>query len=207
MELSQKIISALSMKPLIFATNNLHKTTEVKSLLKGEFKIMSLAEARIDIDIAEPYATLEENAREKARVIYNLTNTDCFAEDTGLEVETLRGEPGVKSARYAGEDRSFENNIDKLLSKLKTAQNRKAQFRTVICLILNKKEKIFEGICKGSIIAERKGLHGFGYDAVFVPDGATKTFAEMTLREKNRFSHRKKAIEKLTAFLKTEQTS
>lgn len=190
------------MKTLIFATNNNNKVIEVRSILKNEFKILSLAEAGIDIDIPEPYDTLEENAYEKARVINNITKENCFAEDTGLEVDALNGDPGVKSARYAGEGRNFENNIDKLLSNLKNTDNRKAQFKTVICIILDGKRHIFDGICKGTIIAERKGQSGFGYDPVFIPEGADKTFAEMTLEEKNNFSHRKKAIKKLTNFLK-----
>jgi len=190
------------METLIFATNNNNKVLEVRSILKEKFKIVSLSEAGIDIDIHEPYDTLEENACEKANVINKLTTENCFAEDTGLEVEALNGEPGVKSARYAGDGRSFENNIDKLLMNLKNTENRKAQFRTVICIILKGKQNIFDGICKGIIIAERRGHSGFGYDPVFIPEGSNKTFAEMTMDEKNIFSHRKKAIEKLTNFLK-----
>ena len=136
-------------------------------------------------------------------MIYNLTKENCFAEDTGLETEALNGEPGVKSARYAGEERSFEKNIDKLLDNLKNKENRKARFKTIICLILDGKEIIFDGICNGTIIAERKGNSGFGYDPVFIPDGADKTFAQMTMEEKNIFSHRNKAMKKLTQYLKT----
>ncbi|MDP4283579.1 MAG: RdgB/HAM1 family non-canonical purine NTP pyrophosphatase [Bacteroidota bacterium] len=190
------------MKTLIFATNNSNKVTEVRSILGEKFKIISLAEAGINIDIPEPYDTLEENACEKARVINSITRGNCFAEDTGLETDALNGEPGVKSARYAGEGRSFEKNIDKLLTRLKDLENRKAQFKTVICVILNGEQTVFEGICKGTIIKERRGNSGFGYDPVFIPEGSDKTFAEMTLAEKNIFSHRKKAIEKLTTFLK-----
>ena len=193
------------MKTLIFATNNEHKVTEIKSFLNHSFQVLSLKEAEIDIDIPEPYPTLEENAREKATVINRLTKEDCFSEDTGLEVAYLNGEPGVKSARYAGDSRSFENNIDKLLLNLGHQQNREAQFRTVICLIRKGEEKLFEGVCKGSIIAERKGSAGFGYDPVFVPEGADKTFAEMSLNEKNLFSHRKKAMDKLITFLLSEE--
>ena len=189
------------MSTIIFATNNDNKVTEVRSILNEKFNILSLKEAAIDIEIPEPYDTLEDNAREKARVIHQLTNQNCFAEDTGLEVEALNGEPGVKSARYAGDNRSFEHNIDKLLSKLKDQKNRRAQFRTVICIVIDGQEKLFDGICKGSIIAARRGSAGFGYDSIFIPDGSSKTFAEMTMEEKNYFSHRKKAIEKLTAFL------
>ena len=190
------------MNTLIFATNNLNKVIEVRSLLGDSFKILSLSEAGIDIDIPEPFNTLEKNAIEKSEVIYKLKGLSCFAEDTGLEVEALNGEPGVKSARYAGDKRSFEDNINKLLDKLKGITNRKARFRTVICLTINGKHNIFEGECKGTIIAERRGGNGFGYDPVFIPEGATKTFAEMSLQEKNIFSHRKKATEKLIAWLK-----
>jgi XTP/dITP diphosphohydrolase len=190
------------MNTIIFATNNEHKVIEVKAILKKMFKILSLKEAGIEIDIPEPYNSLQENAFEKARVIHQLTGKNCFAEDTGLEVEVLNGEPGVKSARYAGGERSFEKNIDKLLGKLENKENRNAQFKTVVCLIENGKQKIFEGTCKGTIIAQRRGDSGFGYDPVFIPDGSTKTFAEMSMEEKNRFSHRKKAIEKLTRYLK-----
>jgi XTP/dITP diphosphohydrolase len=193
------------MKPLIFATNNANKVTEVKSILKEDFKIMSLAEAGIEIDIPEPFNTLEENACEKARVINTVSGEDCFAEDTGLEVNALNGEPGVRSARYAGEEKSSANNIDKLLLNLKDTKNRSAQFKTVICIIINGKHNIFEGICKGTIIAERRGNSGFGYDPVFIPDGAKKTFAEMNLDEKNVFSHRKKAMNKLINFLKNQE--
>ncbi|HXS56862.1 MAG TPA: RdgB/HAM1 family non-canonical purine NTP pyrophosphatase [Hanamia sp.] len=189
------------METIIFATNNEHKVSEVRSVLNKKFKIISLKEAGIDIEIPEPFDTLKGNAREKAEVIYQLTHKDCFAEDSGLEVQILNGEPGVKSARYAGEDRSFEKNIDKLLANLENKENRKACFRTVICLLLNGKENFFEGICKGTIIAERRGVSGFGYDPVFIPDGSDKTFAEMSLEEKNVFSHRKKAMEKLISFL------
>jgi XTP/dITP diphosphohydrolase len=191
------------MNTLIFATNNQNKVVEVRSILNGRFKIKTLSEAGINIDIPEPFDTIEENAIEKASVIYNLTKENCFAEDTGLETEALNGEPGVKSARYAGEERSFEKNIDKLLDNLKNKENRKARFKTIICLILDGKEIIFDGICNGTIIAERKGNSGFGYDPVFIPDGADKTFAQMTMEEKNIFSHRNKAMKKLTQYLKT----
>ena len=189
------------MDTLIFATNNPNKVKEVNSFLNNRLKILSLAEAGINIDIPEPYDTLEENACEKARVIHVTTGADCFAEDTGLEVASLNGEPGVKSARYAGENKSSEDNIDKLLSELKDKDDRNAQFKTVISIIIDDNQHIFEGICKGSIIAERRGTSGFGYDPIFVPDGSEKTFGEMNLEEKNIFSHRKKAFEKLMNFL------
>lgn len=186
---------------LIFATNNQHKVEEIRAVLPPDFTIKTLKEAGIDIDIPEPHDTLQENAREKAGTIYQLTGMDCFSEDTGLEVFSLNGEPGVKSARYAGEDKSFQKNIDKLLDKLKGTEDRTAQFRTVVCLIIGGNEHFFEGTCKGRILAAQKGTEGFGYDPVFVPDGADKTFAEMSLEEKNAFSHRRKAIDGLVLFL------
>jgi XTP/dITP diphosphohydrolase len=186
---------------IIFATNNQHKVDEIRAALPSHFEIITLKEAGIDIDIPEPHDTLEKNAEEKAATIYHLTDTDCFSEDTGLEVFSLNGEPGVHSARYAGEEKSFQNNIDKLLFNLKDTGDRTAQFRTVICLIMEGEINFFEGICKGRIIAEQKGEKGFGYDPVFVPDGVEKTFAEMDMKEKNEYSHRRKAVDKLVSFL------
>lgn len=186
---------------IIFATNNQNKVDEIRSAVPGDLEIISLKEAGIDMDIPEPHDNLKDNAAEKARVIYQLTGTHCFSEDTGLEVSALDNEPGVHSARYAGEERSFEKNIDKLLGKLKGVNERKARFRTVFCLILGGKEHFFEGICEGQIISQPKGSRGFGYDPVFVPDGAVKTFAEMNMEEKNAFSHRRKAADKLVVFL------
>jgi XTP/dITP diphosphohydrolase len=191
------------MMKLIFATNNQHKVDEIRQVVGNQFELLTLKEAGINIDIPEPHNTLEANASEKSATIFSLTKTNCFSEDTGLEVAALNGEPGVKSARYAGEDRAFEKNIDKLLLNLKHKTDRSAQFRTVISLIINEKEVLFEGICPGKIIEEKKGVQGFGYDPVFIPAGADKTFAEMSLAEKNEFSHRKKATEKLVAFLNT----
>ena len=186
---------------LIFATNNQHKVDEIRTALPNNISIITMTEAGIDIDIPEPHDTLQDNAAEKARTIHRITKENCFSEDTGLEVYSLNNEPGVKSARYAGDEKSSEKNIDKLLSQLKHTNNRHAQFRTVICLILDEKEYFFEGICQGQIILERKGEAGFGYDPVFVPEGSTKTFAEMMMEEKNTFSHRKKALDKLVVFL------
>lgn len=188
---------------LIFATNNKHKVEELKSLLNGAFGIVTLKEAGIEQDIPEPHATLEGNAGEKSKTIYKLTGQDCFGEDTGLEVEALNGEPGVKSARYAGEPTSFEKNVAKLLTNLEGVSTRRARFRTVISLILNGEEHLFEGICNGRITEQPTGNEGFGYDPVFVPDGATKSFAEMNLAEKNQYSHRAKAVQQLTDFLLT----
>ncbi|MEO5783371.1 MAG: RdgB/HAM1 family non-canonical purine NTP pyrophosphatase [Ginsengibacter sp.] len=194
------------MHKLIFATNNQHKVDEIKSISGLNYKIISLKDAEINIDIPEPHNSLEENATEKSSVIYKLTGSDCFSEDTGLEVEALNGEPGVKSARYAGEENSAEKNIEKLLLKMKGIEKRKAQFRTVLSLMLNGKEYKFEGICKGIILANTMGEKGFGYDPVFLPDGAHRTFAEMDMEEKNKYSHRKKAMDKLVDFLNSSAT-
>jgi XTP/dITP diphosphohydrolase len=186
---------------IIFATNNQNKVAEIKAVVPASINIITLKDAGIDIDIPEPHDTLQANAQEKAVTIFKLTNTSCFSEDTGLEVATLNGEPGVHSARYAGEDKAFDKNIDKLLTNLEGKTNRSAQFRTVICLILDGAEHYFEGVCKGTIINERKGAEGFGYDPVFVPEGASETFAQMSLTEKNKYSHRRKAVDELVAFL------
>jgi XTP/dITP diphosphohydrolase len=191
---------------LIFATNNQHKVDEIKVVIGAQFNVVTLKDAGIDIDIPEPHDTLEANATEKSTTIHRLTGDNVFSEDTGLEVAALNGEPGVKSARYAGEGRDFQANIDKLLANLEGITNCKAQFRTVISLILDNKEFLFEGICEGEIIVQQKGLKGFGYDPVFVPNGSDKTFAEMTIEEKNQFSHRKKATDKLITFLKAQQS-
>ncbi|MBL0272879.1 MAG: RdgB/HAM1 family non-canonical purine NTP pyrophosphatase [Chitinophagaceae bacterium] len=188
---------------LIFATNNHHKVEEIRSLLGNKLELITLHEAGIYLDIPEPYPTLEENASGKSRFIFEMTGTNCFSEDTGLEVAALKGEPGVKSARYAGENRSFDDNIEKLLINLSDKPDRSARFRTVISLLIDGSEKQFEGICEGEIIEERRGDQGFGYDPVFIPAGSAKTFAEMDMTEKNQFSHRKKATEKLVAFLNT----
>lgn len=186
---------------LIFATNNQHKADEIRHILNGRFIIKTLKDAGIMIEIPEPYDSLEENAREKSTVIQTLTGVDCFSEDTGLEVASLNGEPGVKSARYAGEDADFKNNIDKLLVNMKGKTEREAQFRTVISLLIKGKEYQFEGICKGKIIEEERGDNGFGYDPVFIPHGSEKTFAEMGMDDKAIFSHRKKATQQLIDFL------
>jgi XTP/dITP diphosphohydrolase len=189
------------MTTLIFATNNQHKIKEIRSVLNDGFNIITLQEAGIDIDIPEPYDTLRENALEKSSVIHTLTGKNCFSEDTGLEVEALNGEPGVKSARYAGEACDNEKNIEKLLMNLQDIPQRKARFKTVISLLLDDRQYFFEGTCEGQISSHPSGDHGFGYDAVFIPDGSNKTFAEMNMEEKNMFSHRKKATQQLIAFL------
>ena len=189
------------MRKLIFATNNQNKVEELKAIIGHLFEIVSLKDAGIYIDIPEPHSTLEENASEKSRTIYNITASDCFSEDTGLEVEALNGEPGVKSARYAEDLKKPTTNIEKLLNNLSGIENRNARFRTVISLIIDGAEQQFEGTCEGEIIEEQKGEMGFGYDSIFVPKGSTLTFAQMPLEKKNKFSHRKKAAQKLVAFL------
>ena len=197
---------------LIFATNNLHKLKEIRSLVEKNIRILSLKEAGISSDIPEEFETLEENALQKAQFIYDKTGMNCFADDTGLEVFALNGEPGVYSARYSrmGEIQFpemdiVEGNIYKLLLKLKNTTQREARFRTVISLIMNKEQYLFEGIANGSILTEKRGKDGFGYDPVFLPDNSTLSFAEMSLSEKNEISHRGKAIEKLVHFLLTKK--
>lgn len=186
---------------LIFATNNANKVAEIKAALSSGLEIITLQEAGIEVDIPEPYDTLVENAREKATVINKLTKQNCFSEDTGLEVVALNNEPGVRSARYAGDEADNKKNIALLLSNMKNVDERTAKFKTVICLLLSGKEHFFTGICNGKIIDEQRGEMGFGYDAVFIPDGDDKTFAEMTMEQKSKYSHRKKALIKLTDFL------
>lgn len=186
---------------IIFATNNLHKIEEIKKIVPPDFNIITLQEAGINQDIPEPYDTLEENAREKSSVIHRLTRQNCFSEDTGLEVAALNGAPGVKSARYAGESKNFGDNIKKLLQNMRGKEDRSARFRTVVSLIWENKEYYFEGVSEGKIIDTPKGDRGFGYDPVFVPEGSNKTFAEMSLEEKNMFSHRRKATDQLVQFL------
>ncbi len=191
-----------NMKTLVFATNNEHKLSEVKNLLEGVIAIKSLKEINLDGDIPETADTLEGNATQKAEFIYSRINSDCFADDTGLEVEALGGEPGVYSARYAGENCSFSDNVNKLLNNMKEKTNRKARFRTVICLIENGEKHYFEGVVNGTIIEEGVGNMGFGYDPIFRPDGFDVTFAEMSLDEKNKISHRGIATAKLVDYLK-----
>jgi XTP/dITP diphosphohydrolase len=189
------------MHTLIFATNNRNKVAEIQSLIGPNFTIIPLKEAGIEIDIPEPHDQLEANAQEKALTIFNMTNQNCFSEDTGLEIVALGGAPGVKSARYAGENSNAQSNIDLVLSNMTGVENRTAQFRTVICLIWENQTYYFEGICKGQILSNMQGENGFGYDPIFVPDGASKSFANMTMEEKNTFSHRKKAVTQLFDFL------
>ncbi len=186
---------------IVFATNNDYKVKEIKLAVGPSLDIVTLREAGIDIDIPEPWDTLEANATEKSSTIHRLTKENCFSEDTGLEVYALNGEPGVHSARYAGEQRSFKDNIQKLLDGLKNTADRKARFRTVISLIWEEREYLFEGICEGHIANHLTGDDGFGYDPIFIPEGDTRSFAQMTPQEKNHYSHRRKAADQLVAFL------
>jgi len=186
---------------LVFASNNEHKIKEINSLLGNSFTLLSLKDINIMDDIPEEEPQLEGNALSKARFVYNATGSDVFADDTGLEIDALNGMPGVHSARFAGENKDSSANIEKVFSMLGNTQNRKARFRTVIALILDKKEYLFEGIVNGTIINDKRGSEGFGYDPIFIPDGKTQTFAEMDLSEKNKVSHRARAFEKLKDFL------
>ncbi len=195
------------MREIIFATNNSHKLSEISAILKSKFKILSLNEIGFNEDIPETADTLEGNAALKSAVVFKKFGKDCFADDTGLEVEALNGQPGVYSARYAGEDNDAAKNTAKLLEELKTETNRKAQFRTVISLILDGTEFQFEGIVKGEIATKKSGKKGFGYDPVFIPDGFNKTFAEMSAEEKNTISHRAIATQKLAQFLQEKLKS
>jgi XTP/dITP diphosphohydrolase len=189
------------MKKLVFATNNKHKLEEVSAVLGEKISILSLADIQCFDDIPETADTLEGNALLKSLHVHQKFGMDCFADDTGLEVEALGGRPGVYSARYAGENGNAERNIEKLLAELKDKPNRKARFRTVIALILDGETRYFEGIVRGEIITEKRGKTGFGYDPVFVPEGFSQTFAEMGSDEKNKISHRALAVNELIQFL------
>lgn len=191
------------MLELVFATNNNHKLEEVRDIVSGKVKIHSLAEIGCHEDIPETADTLEGNALLKARYVKEKFGYDCFADDTGLEVEALGNAPGVYSARYAGEAHDAEANMAKLLHELEGEENRKARFRTVIALLMDGEQHLFEGVIKGAIIKERRGREGFGYDPVFMPEGYTRTFAEMGPDEKNGISHRALAVKGLTTFLST----
>ncbi len=189
-------------KKLVVATNNAHKLEEIAAILGNEMELLSLKDIQCFADIPETADTLEGNARQKAMYIYENYGMDCFADDTGLEVDALNGAPGVYSARYAGDGHDSEANMQKLLHELQGKKNRKAQFRTAICLIQEGKEYLFEGIVKGEIIGEKRGGAGFGYDPIFVPEGYEQTFAELGNDIKNTISHRARAVEKLCSFLK-----
>jgi XTP/dITP diphosphohydrolase len=186
---------------LVFATNNENKVKEIKNILGHSFELLSLKDLKIEDDIPENEPTLEGNALFKARYIHKLVGMNVFADDTGLEVKSLNGLPGVHSARFAGENKDFAANNEKLLSMLGSSENREARFRTVIALIMDNQNYLFEGTVEGRIIKEKRGSQGFGYDPVFVPEGETRTFGEMTLNEKNLISHRARAFEKLRQFL------
>jgi XTP/dITP diphosphohydrolase len=189
------------MKKLVFATNNKHKLSEVRAILKDQFEIYSLAEINCYDDIPETADTLEGNAEQKAVWVLEKYGYDCFADDTGLEIEALDGRPGVYSARYAGENCSFEDNNRKVLAELEGEENRNAKFRTVICLKLNGETHFFSGEVKGRIIDENRGSKGFGYDPIFIPEGYEQSFAEMGDELKNTMSHRYRATQKLVDFL------
>jgi XTP/dITP diphosphohydrolase len=190
---------------LIFATNNNHKLYEVQAMLGNSFDLIGLKELNFSEDIPENHDTLEENAFEKAFYIYSKFAKNCFADDTGLEVEALNGKPGVKSARYAGDSRNPNANMEKVLSELNYCNNRNAKFRTVIALIIDGEKFLFEGIVEGVLLNEKRGSEGFGYDPIFLPNGYTQTFAEMPLSIKNTISHRARAFTKLVEFLSNSQ--
>lgn len=189
------------MKKLVFATNNAHKLSEVRAILAPQYEIISLAELNCFDDIPETADTLEGNALLKAQYIFDKFQVNCFADDTGLEVDALNGAPGVYSARYAGEDNNAKNNMEKLLSNLGDNSNRTAHFRTVITLIEEGEVRYFEGQIDGKIAYEPSGSAGFGYDPVFIPDGYTQSFAELGAVEKNKISHRALAVQELVAYL------
>jgi XTP/dITP diphosphohydrolase len=189
------------MIKLVFATNNIYKIKEVSNLVNARFKILSLKDINCFNDIPENSDTLEGNASDKAFYVYNKYGLDCFADDTGLEIEALKGEPGIYSARYAGENKDFDDNMNKVLRKLKGITNRKARFRTVISLVVKGKAVFFEGVVNGVILNKKRGDNGFGYDPVFKPNGYNKSFSEMSLEEKNKISHRFFAVQKFINYL------
>lgn len=190
------------MNKIVFATNNKHKLEEIRKILSDKFEVVSLKDIGCDVDIPETGNTLEDNALQKAEYVKQHYGLDCFADDTGLEVDALNGAPGIHSARYAeGTDHDSNANMDKLLKELGNNNNRKARFRTVIALLLNGETHLFEGIVNGQIIYERHGTEGFGYDPIFVPDGYEQSFAELGMEIKNQISHRARAVKKLAEFL------
>ncbi len=189
---------------LVFATNNNHKLTEIREAVGSSFNILSLADIKCFEEIPETGDTLEANALQKARYIFDKYGLSCFADDTGLEIDSLNGEPGVYSARYAGLQKDAEDNMKKVLSNLEGKNDRTASFRTVIALIIDEKEWFFEGAVNGTILNERQGEEGFGYDPIFMPKGFNQSFAEMPLSEKNEISHRARAVKKLIQFLNIE---
>ncbi len=190
---------------LVFATNNLNKLSEVKSLIRTNARILSLDEIGCNDDIPETFPTIEENALQKAEYIYNKFGHNCLADDTALEIDFLNGEPGVYSARYAGINSDANKNIDKVLQKLSETDLRGAKFRTVIALIVDRKKYLFEGECLGQITQQKQGKYGFGYDPIFLPDGFSKTFAEMSKFEKGKISHRSIAVKKVISFINSRK--
>ena len=191
---------------IVFATNNNHKLREVQEKLPGFITVKSLKSINFDEEIPETGDTLEQNASQKSHYIFDRYKINCFADDTGLEIDALNGAPGVYSARFAGNNCSFDDNMDKVLELMKHETNRKAKFRTVISLILNEKEYFFEGEIKGEILTRKQGEKGFGYDPIFRPEGYSESFAEMPLEQKNKISHRALAVNKLVDFLKLHIT-
>ena len=189
---------------LVFATNNAHKLEEVQQMVGGRFVLKSLADIGCDDDIPETGVTFQENAQQKTDYLFQKYQVNCFGDDSGLEIDALNGEPGVYSARYSG-SRDMEKNIDLVLEKLQDQENRKARFKTVISLFLNGEQHFFEGTVEGRIIASRTGTEGFGYDPIFIPEGYDQTFAEMSLEEKNKISHRSQAVAKLVGFLNSKE--
>lgn len=186
---------------LVFATNNQHKLEELQALLGSKIRLLSLNDIGCSDEIPEEQPTLEGNASQKAFYVFNKFGFNCFADDTGLEIEALNGEPGVYSARYAGEEKNPQANMSKVLRLMEKINNRKARFRTVISLVVDGKEVQFEGVADGEILTEKQGDKGFGYDPLFKPAGFQKTFAEMNMTEKNSISHRGRAVEKLVNYL------
>ena len=189
------------MEQLLFVTHNAHKSEEVKAIVGNNFEVMNLSEINFFDEIPETGNTFKENALQKAKFLHDRLGCNCFADDTGLEVDALNGEPGVYSARYAGEPSNTQRNIEKLLENLKGKKNRKAQFTTVIAVILNNETHFFEGAISGQIIDNQRGEGGFGYDSVFIPDGYDKTFAELPAEVKNSISHRAVAMQKFKEFI------
>ena len=188
---------------LLFATQNSHKLFEIKHLIPSTFELINLKELNFNEEIPEDYETLEENASQKSRFIYNKLKINCFADDTGLEIDALGGKPGVFSARYAGESRNSSDNMKRVLSEMQNITNRSCRFRTIISLIIDGNEHLFEGIVNGKIISTPTGKEGFGYDPIFIPEGYSNTFAEMLISEKNKISHRALAFNKLKEFLES----
>ncbi len=187
---------------LIFATYNSNKAFEIQKLLPEHFQVLTLNDIDFHEEIPENEPTIESNSVFKAQFIYNKFNLNCFADDTGLEIEALNGKPGVHSARYAGEEKNADLNTNLVLKELYQISNRKARFKTVITLIIHGEQHQFEGIVDGTIIEEKRGSNGFGYDPIFIPEDESKTFAEMNLSEKNKYTHRARALEKMIDYLK-----